>query len=257
MGFYHYTQGRDDSAIYYYTQALERGGASAQLYHRLASAFLLRRDFPQAQYHLQKALATDSLNPTYWTTYGLWAYQQKNYPLAERYWHKALTLDSTAEKARTFLFDLYLSTYQKPEEAKRRYLDPYWSLNRFHPLFNYQFGLYYLYHLQRETQPQKQKALHSNATQALSQAILAHPNYAEAYYARGYALFLAKKYDRALEDFTRAYELNPKDAKAAFMVGSLYEYRGDTFKARMFYEKALTLDSTFKEALLALKDLKR
>jgi Tfp pilus assembly protein PilF len=69
MGFYHYTQGQDDSALFYYRQALARGGSSAELHHRMTSAFLLKKDFTQAQYHLQKALSLDSLNPAYWVTY--------------------------------------------------------------------------------------------------------------------------------------------------------------------------------------------
>jgi tetratricopeptide (TPR) repeat protein len=89
MGFYHYTQGQDDSALFYYRQALARGGSSAELHHRMASAFLLKKDFTQAQYHLQKALSLDSLNPAYWVTYGLWAHQQRQHPLAETYWKKS------------------------------------------------------------------------------------------------------------------------------------------------------------------------
>ncbi len=256
MGFYHYTQARDDSALFYYKQALERGGSSAELHHRLASAFLLKREFTQAEYHLQKALSLDSLNPNYWISYGLWAYQQGQYPLAETHWKKALQLDSTADKARALLFDLYLATYQKPEEAKKQYLDPYWQFNRFHPFLNYQLGLYFLYYLQRQSDPTRQKNLSFSALQAFTQAILAHPTYAEAYYGRGYVLFLSRKYERALEDFTRAYELNPKNPKATFMIASIYEYRGDLAQAISFYERTLRLDSTFTEAKKALQELR-
>ncbi len=256
MGFYHYTQRQDDSALFYYRQALERGGSSAELHHHMASAFLLKKDFPQAQYHLRKALSLDSLNPTYWTTYGLWAHQQGQHPLAETYWKKALAIDSTADKARALLFDLYLATYNKPEEAKKLFLDPYWKFNRFHPFLNYQLGLYFLHYLQREPNPRRQAGLAFSAIQAFTQAILAHPAYADAYYGRGYVHFLGKKYDKALEDFNRAYELSPRNSRATFMLGSLYEYKGDTARAISFYEKTLLLDSTFLEARKALQELK-
>ncbi len=256
MGFYHYTQRQDDSALFYYRQALERGGSSAELHHRMASAFLLKKDFTQAQYHLQKALSLDSLNPTYWTTYGLWAHQQGQHSLAETYWKKAIAIDSTDDKARALLFDLYLATYNKPEEAKKLFLDPYWKFNRFHPFLNYQLGLYFLHHLQREPNPRSQAGLAFSAIQAFTQAILAHPAYADAYYGRGYVYFLGKKYDKALEDFTRAYELSPRNPRATFMLGSLYEYKGDTAQAVSFYEKTLQLDSTFTEARKALQELK-
>jgi len=256
LGFYHYTQGQDDSALFYYRQALERGGSSADLHHRMAGAFLLKKDFIQAQYHLQKALSLDSLNSTFWVTYGLWAYQQGQYALAETYWKKALVLDSTADKARALLFDLYLHTYKKPEEAKKQYLDPYWKFNRFHPFLNYQLGLYFLHYLQRESNPRRQTGLAFSAIQAFTQAILAYPAYADAYYSRGYVYFLMRKYDKALEDFSRAYELHPRNARATFMIASLYEYKGDTVQAVSFYEKTLRLDSTFVEARKALQELK-
>jgi tetratricopeptide (TPR) repeat protein len=66
---------------------------------------------------------------------------------------------------------------------------------------------------------------------------LAHPTYADAYYGRGYVYFLQKKYDKALEDFTRAYELNPHSARATFMLGSLYEYKGDTTRGDFLLRK--------------------
>jgi uncharacterized glyoxalase superfamily protein PhnB len=40
------------------------------------------------------------------------------------------------------------------------------------------------------------------------------------------------------------------------MLGSLHEYKGDTTQAISFYEKTLRLDSTFTEALKALRELK-
>ncbi len=256
MGFYHYAAGRDDSALQYYRQALELGGSSASLHHRLASAFLLKKDFAQAEYHLKKAIELDSTSVDLWTTYGLWAHLQKRYPLAETFWKKALTLDSTAEKPRSLLYDLYLVTYASPDTAKARYLDPYWRLERFHPLLNYQLGLYYVHKAKQATNPKTRVKLNLLAIETFSQAILAHPAYADAYYQRGMVFFENRKYDRALEDFTRSHELYSKNPKSAFMIGSLYEYKGDTGKALQFYEKAWVLDSTFREAKQAILELR-
>lgn len=256
MGFFHYAAGRDDSALFYYRQALELEGPSADLHHRMASAFLLKKDFAQAEYHLKKAIELDSTQTDYWTTYGLGAYLQKRYNLAEAYWKKALALDSTAEKPRSFLYDLYLVTYAKPDTAKARYLDPYWRLERFHPLLNYQLGLYYLHKSKQTTNPKARANIVFLALEAFSRAILAHPTYAEAYYQRGLLFFENKKYDKALDDFARAHELKPKDPKITFMLGSLYEYKSDTQKALHFYEKTLALDSTFQEAKQAIVELR-
>lgn len=259
-GFYHYTRGEDAQALLYYQRAIELGGTRPELHYRIGAAYLTQQRWQEAYHHFRKALQADSANPEVWTSLGLWAYQQKNYRQAAAFWKEAFRRDSSLQsKARTFLYDLYLNELAQPETAKKYYLDPYWRLHRFDPLLNLQLGNYFLKKLEAKRQagqPVRAWATEAfQATQAYTQAILAHPSYAQAYYNRGYVYFLTGKYDRALEDFSRAAELNPKDARAHFMQGSLYELRGDTLKALQAYQRALAIDPAFPEAQKALQEL--
>ncbi|MCX7605973.1 MAG: tetratricopeptide repeat protein [Bacteroidia bacterium] len=258
-GFYYYTKGDDQQALFHYKRALELGGSTPQLHHRLGAVYLMQRNWKEAHRHLLQALQADSSNPEIWTTLGLWAHSQGHLMQAAAFWKEALRRDSTHDKARTLLYDLYLNDFNQPESAKKWFLDPYWTKDRFHPLLNLQLGNYYLRKLEQALQERKPKKLIATygfqAIQAYSQALLAHPSYAQAYYNRGYVYFRLGKQDKALDDFSRAAELNPQDARAFFMKGSLLEAKGDTFQALQAYKKALYLKGDFPEAEQAIKEI--
>ncbi|MCS6895371.1 MAG: tetratricopeptide repeat protein [Bacteroidia bacterium] len=225
----------------------------------MGTAYITQQRWKDAYYHLTQALAADSSNGEVWIALGLWAHLQKRLKEADQYWKKALRFDSTHEKARTFLYDLYLNDFGQPETAKKYYLDPYWRHERFNPLLNFQLGNYYLYKLRSVPADEahlKERAYWGfQATQAYSQAILAYPAHAQAHYNRGYVYFLLGKYDKALDDFSRATELNPRDARAHFMTGSLLEQKGNYEKAKYHYKKSIELSGSFPEAEIALREL--
>lgn len=255
LGFYYYTQGRDSEALAAYQQALERGGSSPQLHYRIGAALLVQKRWAESYRHLLRA---DTSQADTWIALGLLAKAQNNLAQAAAFWKKALALDSAHPKARTFLYDLYLNDLHQPDTAKKYYLDPYWRVERFDPLLNFQLGNYHLKKL--EGLPKGSPAWRKHAMEAInaySQAILAYPSHAQAYYNRGYVYFLGAKYDRALEDFVRAAELNPNDARAWFMQGSLYELRAEWEKAQKAYARALTLKPDWVEAQTALKEVER
>ncbi|MEN3040923.1 MAG: tetratricopeptide repeat protein [Bacteroidia bacterium] len=260
-GYYYYTQKQDSLALWYYKQAIEKGGTSPTLHYKMGTAYLTQQRWKEAYYHLTQALQADSTNGEIWVALGLWAHLQKRLKEAEQYWKKALAFDSTHEKARTFLYDLYLNDFSQPETAKKYYLDPYWRYKRFDPLLNFQLGNYYLHKL-RALPPDKghlkeRAALGFQAAQAYTQAILAYPAHAQAYYNRGYVYFLIGKYDKALDDFAKAAELNPQDARAHFMVGSLQEQKRNYEKAKYHYKKAIEIAGSFPEAEIALRELEQ
>lgn len=259
-GYYHYMRGEDSIALQHYRQALERGGASPPLHYKMGTACLVLKRWQDAHYHLKRALLLDSSYADAWVALGMWASVQGRLSEAEAYWKKALALDSTHDKARTFLYDLYLNDYGKPETARKYYLDPYWKVNRFDPLLNFQLGNYYLKKLQTipaDKAHQKDRATYAfQAVQAYNQAILGYPAHAQAHYNRGYVYFLLGKYDRALEDFMRATELNPRDARAHFMTASLLEQKGEYDKAITHYRKSIDIAGSFPEAEQALNELK-
>ena len=68
------------------------------------------------------------------------------------------------------------------------------------------------------------------------------PALAEAYIGRGNLFFLAEKFDRALEDYSKALQLNiSKDHIAHFNLGMAYEKLGDFNDAEKSYRRALEI----------------
>jgi tetratricopeptide (TPR) repeat protein len=81
------------------------------------------------------------------------------------------------------------------------------------------------------------------------------PNFARAYYSRGYVYFELDDFGKAMPDFQNAARLNPRDFRAEFMLGSLYEHYQDAPNARLHYQRALDLNPRFAEASQALAEL--
>ncbi len=73
---------------------------------------------------------------------------------------------------------------------------------------------------------------HERAIEEFSRAIQLNPNDALAYHERGYTYSQLRKYERAIQDFTQAIQLDPFDASA-------YNYRGQVYSRLRDYEKAI------------------
>jgi len=64
---------------------------------------------------------------------------------------------------------------------------------------------------------------------------------AEAYYNRGVSYGKKGEYDRAIADFTKALEINPRLAQAYYNRGVAYERKGEYDQAIADYTNALEL----------------
>jgi tetratricopeptide (TPR) repeat protein len=71
---------------------------------------------------------------------------------------------------------------------------------------------------------------------------------AEAYYNRGLTYGKKGQYDRAISDFNKAIELNPKYAMAFNDRGVAYFYKGQCDKAISDYNKAIEIDPEYYKA---------
>ena len=74
-----------------------------------------------------------------------------------------------------------------------------------------------------------------------------------AYTNRGAAYYEKAEFDRAIADFTKAIDLNPKSALAYCNLGWTYEAMGDEREAIVHYRRALELDPSLEAARDNLK----
>ena len=92
-----------------------------------------------------------------------------------------------------------------------------------------------------------QRGQYSEAIEDFTKAIELEPD-ADAYYIRGLAYGRQREYDRAIEDFTKATELNPKFADAYYARGNAYGRQGEYDRAIQESTKAIELNPEFANA---------
>ena len=86
------------------------------------------------------------------------------------------------------------------------------------------------------------------AIENYNRAIELDPNYEKAFYNRGLAYACKEDYDRAIADVNRVIELKPNFAEAYYILGLAYEYKNMPDEAIDAYNKALKLNPNFKDA---------
>lgn len=87
----------------------------------------------------------------------------------------------------------------------------------------------------------EQRGQNTEAIQDLTKAIELNLELAEAYYTRGLAFSNQDEYEHAIEDYTKAIELNPKFAEAYYFRGSAYSIQGEYERAIEDWTKAIEL----------------
>ena len=93
------------------------------------------------------------------------------------------------------------------------------------------------------------KKKYDRAIEDYNQALQLNPKYAEAFYSRGNAYNKKGEYDRAIADFNQALLLNPKDAEAFNNRGIAYRNKGEYDRAIADFNQALLLNPKYAEFL--------
>jgi len=84
---------------------------------------------------------------------------------------------------------------------------------------------------------------YDQAIENFSKAIASYPNYVKAYNARGIAYRKKEQYDKAIEDYSKAISLDPDYAPAYTNRGVAYAKKGEYDKAIAEYNKVIALDA--------------
>ena len=92
---------------------------------------------------------------------------------------------------------------------------------------------------------------YEKAIECFDKAIELNPNYADAYYDRGLTYYQLKRYEKAIEDYNKAIELNLSDAEAYYDRGLTYHKLKRYERAIEDYTKAIELDPNLAEAYCA------
>lgn len=75
---------------------------------------------------------------------------------------------------------------------------------------------------------------------------------AQGYYDRGISHLQVKDYERAIVEFQRSINTNPKNKMSQYAMGMVYDLMGKYTDAEEHYQEALDIDSDFSEAHNAL-----
>ena len=82
--------------------------------------------------------------------------------------------------------------------------------------------------------------------QTLNVVLERKPNNKELLNNIAYAMYETKKYNEALEYFTKVLEINPKDATTLYMAGMTYQKLGNKEKGQKLCDEAISLDPSLK-----------
>jgi tetratricopeptide (TPR) repeat protein len=86
-----------------------------------------------------------------------------------------------------------------------------------------------------------------NGIKTLKIVLERKPNNRELLNNIAYAMYDTKKYNEALEYFTKVLEINPKDAPTLFMAGMTFQKLGDKEKGQKLCDNAISLDPSLKK----------
>ena len=82
----------------------------------------------------------------------------------------------------------------------------------------------------------------NSGIKTLNEVLTRKPNNKELINNMANALYETKHYDTALTYFTKLLDLNPKDAASLYMVGMIFQKKGDKQKGKKMCDKAIEMD---------------
>jgi len=255
-GFYFYNYNQIDSAYFWFKQAWNNKSENPEVPYQLGNIMVLRKKYGDALRWFDKAIEKEG-QANYYYARALVHKELKNIPMCKIEAELALKKDKKHIKTLSLLFELALEENDKNKALAWNHEIE--KADSMHPVWLYNQGL--MYFKQGQEQKKANKKVESEgmfriAIDFYTKAIARSPKYVNAYYDRGYAFFEIEEYDLAAKSFEKVIEMNPTDFRAYFMMGSISEYYDDPQMAKTYYQKSLERKPDFKDAQMALRELK-
>ncbi len=239
-----FSQGQYNKAIKEYDKILSFGEADQSLLYQIyiyrgSSYLAIGQRIPAIDDFTKAARINDSSNPSYvYFLLGNAYKEQKNYTEAINQYGKIIKLKQDSDS----LYQAYISrgtAYQamgKMDKALEDFTRASEINDRPDPVYIH-LVLGNFYNVRKE---------YGKAIEQYNKVISLKPNsntLYQAYISRGTAYQTMGKMDKALEDFTRALEINdrPDPAYAYFLVSNIYNVRKEYGKAIEQYNKVISL----------------
>ncbi|WP_337040657.1 tetratricopeptide repeat protein [Emticicia sp. 17c] len=183
----------------------------------LSNILILKNKFPEATQALQKALVLDKNNDKALTNLGVVKYQEQNFKEAKMYFEKAITLNPKQDYALNNLSMVYAQedNYNKALEL----VDQALALKK-SPLYENNKA-YYLLNTNEL----------ANGKDIILKLLEKNPNNAWALRNMGVYELLNKNFPKALENLTKADQLDPTVELLNYYLGLSYYNSGNAIKA--------------------------
>lgn len=235
IGLYH-------RAIAEYQQALRANINRAQIYYDMSIVYTHQSRWDEAITMAYKAAELRPQAPDVLENVGFVLYKKGRYQEAEQWFLKALAANTTCEKARYDLANLYMAQglWDSALIEFQRMIHDGVQDARAH------CGLAMAY---------VGKGLYDEALEESLIAVQTNPRYAEGYDALGFVLKQLGRFEESASAYQRAIELNPKNVTARVNLGVSYIQMSRFEEAGRVWVDALALDPTNRGIRMNLERL--
>lgn len=204
---------------------------SAKFCFHLGMSYAALSEPQRAQEFLKRAIALDSAKLQYRFQYARILSQSGLYDDAVRELNRCIAMDSGYIPARFQLGLTYAARKNDPEQEMSVFS---WLIDRNPKDF---LSLYYM------SEALKRSGKPDSAAQYLLRSLSANPRYVPALIAISNFLNSKKMYGDALPYYLRADSIRGGNKDLVFQIGECYRKLGDLPKAKMFFRRAVALDS--------------
>ena len=258
-GFYMYVQNEDQAALDNFKLAADFGSLDPETFYMMGQIYFLRNEFEEAEKYYNTAIRFDSLEPTYLFAKGFLQQTQGRYQQAIELYDQSLEIDPGFVKSLAQLYNIQMDVYKdaaKAMEINDRLLE----VDSLHPIGHFNSGNFFLGQAQSISDPTQDDQFSFLLKLAISDygiALLADPQFTQAYYNRGFCFYLLDDFNNAVPDLDKVLAIDPYNEKAHFLKGSILEYYGDLQGALSHFEEAVKLNPDFEDAKTAVNEVKQ